>query len=103
MKPFVPGVLLSGLLAVGGCAYTDPLLRAGLWGPNGANEANLRTMVAVPADLVSGEPGSGGSGQQAAAALDRQRHDRARPLPDSALAKVGAASASSTAPQGTDN
>jgi hypothetical protein len=93
---------LSVLLAAGGCAKTDPLLRPELWRPNDSNTANLRSMVAVPADLVTAAPSDGGSGQQAAAALDRLRHDRARPLPDSALAKVGP-SGGSAAPQGTDN
>jgi len=100
MKPF--SLLLPCVMAVAGCAYTDPLLRAGLWRPNDANTANLRAMVAVPADLAVAAPSDGGSGQQAAAALDRLRHDRARPLPDSAIAKVGPTS-SSPPPPGTDS
>jgi hypothetical protein len=95
-------LLLPCILAVAGCAYTDPLLRAGLWRPNDSNTANLRAMVAVPADLAVAAPSDGGSGQQAAAALDRLRRDRARPLPDSAIAKVGP-TGGSPPPQGTDN
>jgi hypothetical protein len=80
-----PSVL--ALLVLAGCDFTDPYLRDGVWRPNGANEINLRAMVASPSDLVRGTP-SQGSGQQAAAALDRQRNDRLRPLPDSGVAKI---------------
>jgi hypothetical protein len=76
------------VLAVAGCDATDPYLRQGMWRPNGANEANLRAMVVSPADLVQGVRSPGGDGQQAAAALDRLRNDKIRPLPDSAIAKV---------------
>ena len=75
-------------LALAGCADTDPYERPGVWRPNGANDANLRAMVAVPSDLVQGVPDAPGDGQQAALALDRARRDRVRPLPDSAIAKV---------------
>ena len=37
-----------------GCAAEDPLTRPGLWTPIGANDANLRVMIADPKDLVSG-------------------------------------------------
>ena len=82
-------ILLSvlALLMLAGCAATDPYLRDGLWRPNGANEFNLRVMVASPSDLVRGTP-SEGNGQQAAAALDRYRNDKVRQLPDSAVAKI---------------
>jgi type IV pilus biogenesis protein CpaD/CtpE len=62
-------------------------MRDGMWRPNGANESNLRAMVASPSDLVRGMP-SEGNGQQAAAALDRYRNDKVRLLPDSAVAKI---------------
>lgn len=82
--------LLLSLLAVfvlAACDATDPYLRDGMWRPNGANESNLRAMVASPSDLVRGTP-SEGNGQQAAAALDRYRNDKVRQLPDSAVAKI---------------
>ena len=82
-------------LTLSGCDMTDPYLREGVWRPNGANEANLRAMVVAPADLARGVSAPGGDGQQAAAALDRYRNDKVRPLPDSALAKVVAISAGS--------
>ena len=46
-------LLLAVLLVLAGCNRTDPYLRAGNWRPNGSNAANLRAMVAVPADLVT--------------------------------------------------
>jgi len=88
-----PGVCIRQLLCVlvlvflAACDFTDPYMRDGVWRPNGANEANLRAMVVSPSDLVHGVP-SLGDGQQAAAALDRYRSDKVRPLPDSAIAKV---------------
>ncbi len=78
---------LLALLVLAGCDVTDPYMREGTWRPNGANESNLRAMVAAPSDLVRGTP-SEGNGQQAAAALDRYRNDKVRPLPDSAVAKI---------------
>lgn len=81
----LPSIL--ALLALAGCDATDPYMRDGVWRPNGANESNLRAMVASPSDLVRGMP-SEGNGQQAAAALDRYRNDKVRLLPDSAVAKI---------------
>ena len=76
------------MLTLAGCDATDPYLREGVWRPNGANEANLRAMVASPSDLVRGVASIEGDGQQAAAALDRYRNDKVRPLPDSGVAKI---------------
>jgi hypothetical protein len=97
------------LLALAGCDLTDPYLRAGAWRPNGANEANLRAMVAVPSDLAVATPASPADGGLAAAALDRLRHDRVRPLPDSGVAQIVPVSSGSTpspaaaAPSGSGN
>ena len=44
------------LLALSCCDHTDPYLRAGVWHPNAANEANLRAMIAVPSDLAVATP-----------------------------------------------
>jgi hypothetical protein len=84
------GWTLGGIvvLAVAGCAITDPYERAGVWRPSNANEANLRAMVAQPADLARGVGSPADDGRQAAAALDRQRLDKPRMLPESAIAKV---------------
>jgi hypothetical protein len=45
-------------------------------------------MVVSPSDLARGVGTTSGDGQQAAAALDRQRQDKPRSLPDSAVAKI---------------
>jgi hypothetical protein len=76
------------LMVLAGCDRTDPYQREGTWRPNGANEANLRAMVVVPADLAVSTRSGPGDGALAAAALSRLHHDRVRPLPDSALAQV---------------
>jgi hypothetical protein len=81
-------LLCIAAVALAGCDVTDPYLRQGVWRPDNVNEANLRAMVVAPSDLVRGVSSSGGDGQQAAAALDRLRNDKLRPLPDSAIAKV---------------
>jgi type IV pilus biogenesis protein CpaD/CtpE len=70
------------------CDRTDPYLREGVWQPNGANDENLRVMVASPSDLVRGVASLDGDGQQAAAALDRYRNDKPRLLPESSVAKI---------------
>jgi type IV pilus biogenesis protein CpaD/CtpE len=93
--------LLLLLLVFAGCDRLDPYKREGVWRPNGANEANLRAMVAVPADLATATPAGPADGGLAAAALDRLRHDRVRPLPDSTVADVTAGSGSTTQPTAT--
>jgi type IV pilus biogenesis protein CpaD/CtpE len=96
MRPTL--VLLPVLLALAGCNKTDPYQREGVWRPNGANAANLRTMVAVPADLVAAMPASPANGGLAAEALSRLRQDRVRPLPDSGLAQIVPVSGAAAAP-----
>ncbi len=81
-------LLCIAVVALAGCDVTDPYRREGVWRPDDANEVNLRAMVVSPSDLVRGVSSPGGDGQQAAAALDRMRNDKLRPLPDSAIAKV---------------
>ena len=79
----------SGLLLVlAGCDITYPYEREGVWRPNYANDANLRALVVSPSDLMRGVESPGGDGQQAAAALDRQREDKPRKLPDSGVANI---------------
>ena len=81
-------LLCIALLMLMGCDAIDPYSREGTWRPANVNESNLRAMVTSPSDLVRGISSPGSDGQQAAAALDRQRNDKMRPLPDSALAKI---------------
>jgi hypothetical protein len=83
----------ASLFGVAACgpAY-DPLLREGLWYPDHANRANLVATVANPADLVRGSSSSGTDGQLAAAAVERLRNDKLKPLPASDVADVTASS-----------
>jgi hypothetical protein len=79
---------LTMLLGLTGCQQIDPLLRDGVWRPNGSNETALRAMAAVPADLVHGAPAGPANGTVAAAAVERLQTDRVKPLLDSGLAQV---------------
>jgi hypothetical protein len=93
-------VCIGLVLLLAACDLTDPYARDGVWRPDGTNDVNLRAMVASPADLARGVSSLDGDGQQAAAALDRQRLDRMRRLPDSAIAKVVPVSAGGGETQG---
>lgn len=84
--------ILLVLLAATGCSLPDPFDRPGTWRPTGANEANLRVMVANPADLRRGEDSAPADGNTAAAAVDRLRQGRVKPLPESAISRVGGGS-----------
>ena len=81
-------ILLLLLFVFAGCEKIDPYQRAGVWRPNGANDANLRAMLVVPSDLAVATPASSADGGLAAAALSRLRRDQVRPLPDSGLAQI---------------
>ena len=76
------------ILFLSGCDAADPYTRPGVWRPNSANDVNLQAMVVSPSDLVRGVEELRGDAQQAAAALDRQRQDKMRALPDSAVARI---------------
>jgi len=93
-------ILLPPLLLGAGCAATDPFAAEGRWRPAGVNEANLRAMVADPAHLVRGAESRRADGQLAAAAVDRLRRDRVRPLPSSGVARMQAAGGGAPAPDG---
>ena len=92
---------LATLPLLAGCVYDRP----GTWRPVGANEANLRAMVADPQDLVTGVADSRADGQVVAAAVARYRAGKVKDLPDSSISKVapisistGGASAAGVAP-----
>jgi type IV pilus biogenesis protein CpaD/CtpE len=95
-------LLLPLLVSLAGCNQIDPYTRPGNWRPNGANDANLRAMVAVPADLVVATPASPADGDRAAAAVARLRNDTVRPLTGSEPAEStpisGGSSAAPAAP-----
>ena len=77
------------LLVLGGCAQLDPLTKEGVWRPTGANDANLRAMVAVPSDLAYGRAARTSDGRLAAQAVERLRTGRVYPLPDTSISKIG--------------
>jgi len=78
-------ILLLALL--GGCAF-DPYEVPGTWRPLGANEQNLRVMLARPADVLGGTGDPGSDGHRGANAVDRLRDDRVKTLPDSGVARL---------------
>lgn len=84
--------ILASFACLTGCAglagLTDPYQRAGTWNPSHANEANLRAMVANPADLVHGRGDNIAIGETAAVAVERLRAGKIKPLPDSGVAEV---------------
>lgn len=84
MRILLLAVLLSG------CAYDpfDPYQVPGTWRPTGANEQNLRVMLARPTDALGGRGDPGSDGQRAAAAVERLRADNVKPLPESGVAKL---------------
>ncbi len=84
MKRFVPTIWsLLALVAVAGCdiANKDPFERPMTWQPTGANDANLRAMVANPEDLTSGRGARGSHAILANAAVTRVLTDRVKQLP----------------------
>lgn len=76
------------LLLLAAC-QTDDLNRPGTWRPGGANDANLRAMVADPAHLRAGVAATTERGMPAAQAIRRMETDRRRPLPDTRAAQIG--------------
>jgi hypothetical protein len=56
-------------LAAGGCIDPEPFTRPNTWQATGANDANLRAMIANPADLQRGlAPATAARGEAAAIA-----------------------------------
>ena len=75
---------LIGLVLLAGCSYDpfDPYQRPGTWVPSGANDANLRAMVANPHDLVEGTGEGVSSGAEAGPPVTRVLTGRRYPLPN---------------------
>ncbi len=65
-----------------GCAGPEPFDRPNTWRPTGANAANLAVMAARPAELARGRGTGPADGQVAAAAVDRLRYGRVKPIGD---------------------
>ncbi len=76
----LPALLVLPLLL--GCASLEnPSFGEGSWRPSGANEHNLRVMLAEPREIVRGTGEAGADGQAAVDAVERLRTNRVRPLP----------------------
>ncbi len=80
-------LLLTAMLGLSAC--TDPFQREGTWHATGANEDNLRLMVADRRDLERGVDEPGSSGRTAVAAVTRLRLGQVKPLPDNGISKIG--------------
>lgn len=97
-------LLPLGVLALGGC-LTDPPQPPRITQPpcatptslGCANARNLAAMVADPTDLRVGRAYTGGDAAIEAAAVDRLRAGKARPLRNSATTNLG--SGGGSAPQ----
>jgi hypothetical protein len=86
------------VLLLGGCEQIDPYTREGVWRPLRANEANLRIHVADPAMLDRGVDDRRADGAVNAAAVQRYRTDRVKPLAASGVARIQATGAGGAAP-----
>lgn len=85
------------LALLSGCVGPDPYDFPHTWRPTGANDANLAVMAARPADLARGRGTGPADGQVVAAAVDRLRSGRVKPLADR---DAGGASSDAAAPTG---
>jgi hypothetical protein len=83
------GWLLTVIL-LAGCTYdlTDPYQRPGTYRLVGDNDANLRVMVANPADLVEGTRSGTALGNEAAPPIARLLTGKRYPLPDLNAASI---------------
>lgn len=82
--------LLPMLALLAGCGGNqDPIDRPGTWQPLGANDHNLRAMVADPNHLHRGVAAGAEHGGQASAAATRLLNDRRRPLSTLRATEVG--------------
>jgi type IV pilus biogenesis protein CpaD/CtpE len=88
------------LLVLAGCSQIDPLTKEGVWRPTGANDANLRAMVAVPSDLAYGRAARTSDGNLAARAVERLRTGRVYPLQDTGISKIASGGGAAAPPQG---
>jgi hypothetical protein len=86
-----------------GCSSDYPMDKPGTWsvGPLGSNDANLRTMVVRPRDLVRGTGERTSLGREATGPVNRLFAGKRQPLPIENASSIY--SSSSTAPAGGDN
>ncbi len=83
-------------LASAACSPQYEYDRPGTWRATGANEANLRAMVANKRDLVAGASTATDRGNAGARAVTRLLNDRRRPLLSVTTSRLGGGSDSDT-------
>nr|WP_294517573.1 hypothetical protein [uncultured Rhodopila sp.] len=82
-------LLILVALSLAACQnIADPSYSSGTWKPAHVNEANLQAMIANPADLDHGHGDGRTSAVLAAAAIDRLRTDKVKPLATTGLADI---------------
>jgi hypothetical protein len=90
-SPSIRGLVpVLAFLALAACAGPGDFARPGTWQPSGANDANLRAMLADPGHAMRGVAAPAERGQPASLAIRRLVQDRRRPLPDSRASTIGA-------------
>jgi hypothetical protein len=82
-------MLLGGLLVAASACTDDPFDRPGTWRPTGANDTNLRAMVADPADLGRGIGARTERGQAGSAPITALEAGERPAVPTTSLAPVG--------------
>lgn len=91
MKSVMRYAALPVLLVLAGCAQ-DPFDRPGTWsvpiGTTGANDANLRTMIADPRDLTAGTGEENSTGTAAAGPVRKLLSGRRAQLPQSDVSTI---------------
>ena len=87
--PLLAGASLMLSLSACDQANRDPFERIYTWQPTGANEENLRAMVANPNDLTVGQSARGSHAIIANAAVTRVLTDKVKPLPKVSTGGVG--------------
>jgi hypothetical protein len=80
LSAFVRRLSIALLLLPAGCAI-DPYDMPGTWHAGDTNAANLAAMVVNKHDLIEGQKMTGSDGQLDAAAIDRLRQNKLKPLP----------------------
>ena len=89
MRPILAALALSALLPLAAC-NTDPSERAGTWRATGANEANLRAMLAEPAHLSRGAQATDARSDVALPAIDHMLAGNRAELPSNSTASRAA-------------
>jgi hypothetical protein len=92
------------LLAASACTPDYPMDKEGTWHvpPVSANDANLRTMIVNPRDLVAGQGESTTLGAEAAPPVRRLLTGNRYPLPASDVVQINLTNSPAQAPTGQE-